>query len=178
MAGEARRLGLYGFGASAHLVAQVAAWEGRDVYAFTRDGDSRTQAFARSLGAIWSGGVGESPPDPLDAAILFAPVGEHVPLALANVRKGGTVVCAGIHMTDIPSFPYRLLWGERTVRSVTNLTRRDGIELLDLAARIPLRPHVARYRLEHANAALADLRRGAFDGAAVLEVGVAREEDR
>jgi len=176
MAGDPRVLGLYGFGAAAHLVAQVAVWEGRTVFAFTRDGDARSQTFARSMGAAWAGGAGEIPPEPLDAAILFAPVGEHVPLALAAVRTGGTVVCAGIHMTDIPAFPYRLLWGERSVRSVTSLTRRDGVELLALAARIPLRPHVVEYRLERANDALFDLRRGLFDGAAVLRMSDGREE--
>jgi len=176
IAGDPRVVGLYGFGAAAHLVAQIALWEGRTVFAFTRHGDARSQAFARSLGAAWAGGAGEAPPEPLDAAILFAPVGEHVPLALAAVRKGGTVVCAGIHMTDIPSFPYRLLWGERSVRSVTNLTRRDGFELLDLAARIPLRPKVVEYGLERANDALTDLRGGAFDGAAVLRVVHGKEE--
>jgi propanol-preferring alcohol dehydrogenase len=177
MAGDAGILGLYGFGAAAHLVAQIARFEGRTVFAFTRDGDERSQAFARSLGAAWAGGAGEVPPEPLDAAILFAPVGEHVPVALAAVRKGGTVVCAGIHMTDIPSFPYRLLWGERSVRSVTNLTRRDGVSLLELAGRVPLRPHVVEYRLDQANDALVDLRQGAFDGAAVLRVEHG-EEDR
>jgi propanol-preferring alcohol dehydrogenase len=170
MAGDAARLGLYGFGAAAHIVAQVARWEGRSVYAFTRPGDTRTQAFARSLGVVWTGAAEDPPPEPLDAAILFAPAGEHVPLALAAVRKGGVVVCAGIHMSDIPSFPYRLLWGERTVRSVANLTRRDGIELLELAPRVPIRTHVVEYPLDRANEALDDLRRGAFDGAAVLRV--------
>jgi propanol-preferring alcohol dehydrogenase len=176
MAGDPKVLGLYGFGAAAHLVAQVATWEGRTVYAFTREGDVRSQAFARSVGAAWAGGARETPPEPMDAAILFAPVGEHVPLALAAVRKGGTVVCAGIHMSDIPSIPYRLLWGERVLRSVANLTRRDGVELLDLAARIPLRSHVVAYRLDQANDALVDLRQGAFDGAAVLRVETGKEE--
>ncbi len=176
MACDPRVVGLYGFGAAAHLVAQVALSEGRTVFAFTREGDARSQAFARSLGVGWAGGAGEAPPEPLDAAILFAPVGAHVPLALSGVRKGGTVVCAGIHMSDIPAFPYRLLWGERSVRSVTNLTRRDGVELLDLAARIPLRPHVVEYDLAGANDALSDLRRGVFDGAAVLTVRDGKED--
>ncbi len=170
MAGDARVLGLYGFGAAAHIVAQVAVWEGRTVFAFTRPGDDRSQAFARSLGAAWAGAAGETPPIPLDAAILFAPVGEHVPIALRAVRRGGVVVCAGIHMSAIPSFPYELLWGERTVCSVANLTRRDGVEFLALAPRVPVRTHVVEYALHQANQALADLRRGAFDGAAVLRV--------
>jgi alcohol dehydrogenase, propanol-preferring len=168
MAGEARRLGLYGFGAAAHIVAQVAVWEGREVYAFTRAGDARSQQFARSLGVTWAGAAEERPPAPLEAAILFAPVGEHVPLALAAVEKGGTVVCAGIHMSDIPAFPYALLWGERVVRSVANLTRADGEAFLALAPRVGVRTHVVSYPLERANEALDDLRRGAFDGAAVL----------
>lgn len=170
MADDARVLGLYGFGAAAHIVAQVAVWEGRTVFAFTREGDARGQAFARSMGAAWAGAAGESPPEPLDAALLFAPVGAHVPTALQAVRKGGTVVCAGIHMSDIPSFPYRLLWGERVVRSVANLTRGDGLSFLALAPRVPVRTHVVVYPLERANEALADLRAGAFDGAAVLRV--------
>lgn len=170
MTGDARVVGLYGFGASAHLVAQVARWEGRTVFAFTRDGDLQGQAFARSLGATWAGAAGTSPPEPLDAAILFAPVGAHVPMALSAVQKGGTVVCAGIHMSDIPSFPYRLLWGERVVRSVANLTRRDGTEFLALAPRVPVRTRVTEYPLERAGEALEDLRRGAFEGAAVLRI--------
>lgn len=170
MTGDARRLGLYGFGAAAHLVAQLATWQGREVFAFTRAGDARSQAFARQLGAVWAGAAEDRPPTELDAAILFAPAGEHVPLALAALAKRGTVVCGGIHMTDLPSFPYRLLWGERSVRSVANLERRDGIELLALAPRVPLVTHVTAYPLSRANEALADLRRGAFDGAAVLTI--------
>lgn len=168
IAGSARRLGLYGFGAAAHLVAQVAAWQQRSVYAFTRPGDTSSQAFARSLGAVWAGGSDEPPPAPLDAAILFAPVGALVPLALAAVRKGGRVVCAGIHMSDIPSLPYRLLWHERQLLSVANLTRQDGVEFLRLAPRIGLRTQTTTYALWDANRALDDLRAGRFDGAAVL----------
>lgn len=168
IAGPARRLGLYGFGAAAHLVAQVAAWQQRSVYAFTRPGDTSSQAFARSLGAVWAGGSDEPPPEPLDAAILFAPVGALVPLALAAVRKGGRVVCAGIHMSDIPSLPYRLLWHERQLLSVANLTRQDGVEFLRLAPRIGLRTQTTTYALWDANRALDDLRAGRFDGAAVL----------
>jgi len=167
-AGDACRLGFYGFGASAHLLAQVARHQGREVYAFTRPGDAEGQRFARSLGAAWAGGSDERPPATLDAALVFAPAGELVPAALAAVRKGGTVVCAGIHMSEIPAFPYELLWGERSIRSVANLTRRDGEELLALAAAIPLRPQVARYLLERANEALDDLRAGRLTGAAVL----------
>jgi len=170
MAGEARRLGLYGFGAAAHLVAQVARWEGREVFAFTRGGDARAQAFARSSGAAWAGGSDELPPVPLDAALVFAPVGALVPLALRAVKPGGTVVCGGIHMSDIPAFPYELLWGERVVRSVANLTRRDGEEFLALAARIPVRSTVVEYPLERANEALTELRSGRLEGAAVLRV--------
>lgn len=169
MAGEgARRLGIYGFGAAAHIVAQVARAEGREVFAFTRPGDAAAQAFARSLGAAWAGSSGERPPAELDAAILFAPVGALVPAALAAVRKGGTVVCGGIHMSDVPAFPYRLLWGERAVRSVANLTRRDAAEFLTLAARVPIAIEVAAYPLAEANAALAALREGRLRGAAVL----------
>ncbi len=169
MAGdEAKRLGLYGFGAAAHLIAQVAARQGREVYAFTRGGDTAAQAFARSLGAVWAGASDERPPEPLDAAILFAPVGELVPRALAAVRKGGRVVCGGIHMSDIPSFPYRLLWEERQLRSVANLTRADGLEFLRVAAAAPLRVETTRYPLEQANEALSDLRGGRVQGAAVL----------
>jgi propanol-preferring alcohol dehydrogenase len=167
-AGEAKRLGLYGFGASAHIVAQVAAWQGRSVYAFTRPGDTATQAFARGLGAVWAGDSDQPPPERLDAAIIFAAVGALVPLALAAVRKGGRVVCAGIHMTDLPSFPYRLLWEERQVLSVANLTRKDGLEFLALAPRVGLRTRTTRYSLAQANEALADLRAGRFEGAAVL----------
>ena len=168
MAGEGKRLGLYGFGAAAHILAQVAAWQGRGVYAFTRAGDLASQAFARSLGAVWAGGADERPPHELDAAILFAPVGALVPLALQAVRKGGRVVCAGIHMSDIPSFPYRLLWQERQLLSVANLTRQDGIDFLRLAPQAGIRTHTTAYVLAQANQALADLREGRFDGAAVL----------
>jgi propanol-preferring alcohol dehydrogenase len=165
---EARRLGLYGFGAAAHVVAQLARHAGQRVFAFTRPGDADAQAFARSLGAAWAGASGERPPEPLDAAILFAPVGALVPAALAATAPGGTVVCAGIHMSDVPSFPYALLWGERTVRSVANLTRRDGEELLALAPAAGVRTEVTTYPLPAANEALADLRRGRLSGAAVL----------
>lgn len=168
MAAGAARLGLYGFGAAAHLIAQVAIAEGREVFAFTRPGDARSQAFARSLGCAWAGESTDAPPAPLDAAILFAPVGSLVPAALAATAKAGMVVCAGIHMSDIPAFPYRLLWGERIVRSVANLTRADGESFMALAARTPLDSRPVTYALERANVALEDLRRGAFDGAAVL----------
>jgi propanol-preferring alcohol dehydrogenase len=168
MAGEARRIGIYGFGAAAHIVAQVALHQGREVLAFTRPGDDASQEFARRLGCQWAGDSTAAAPAPLDAALLFAPVGALVPIALAAVRKGGTVVCAGIHMSDIPAFPYALLWGERSVRSVANLTRRDGEEFLRIAAEWPIAATVRTYALGEANAALADLRRGAFDGAAVL----------
>jgi propanol-preferring alcohol dehydrogenase len=170
MAGDARRLGIYGFGAAAHIVAQVARHQQRDVYAFTRPGDTQAQAFARSLGATWAGGSDEVPPVELDAALLFAPVGALVPTALRAVARGGVVVCAGIHMSDIPSFPYALLWGERRVVSVANLTRRDGDEFIALAARVPIRTEVVRYALEDANEALAALREGRLTGAAVLTV--------
>jgi len=163
-----RRLGLYGFGAAAHLLIQVARHQGTQVYAFTRPGDSAAQKLARDLGAVWAGPSDTMPPNPLDAAILFAPVGALVPAALAAVRKGGVVVSAGIHMSDIPSFPYHLLWGERVVRSVANLTRKDGQEYFPLAAAIPVRSHIQTYPLAMANAGLADLRRGAVHGAAVL----------
>lgn len=168
LAGPARHLGLYGFGAAAHIVAQVARFEGRQVYAFVRPGDEAAQAFARELGCAWAGTSTELPPRPLDAAIIFAPAGELVPAALAAVRKGGTVVCGGIHMSDIPSFPYSLLWGERVLRSVANLTRNDGEEFLALASRIPMRTHVTPYPLAAANEALAALRAGRLQGAAVL----------
>ncbi|KPK60815.1 MAG: alcohol dehydrogenase [Gammaproteobacteria bacterium SG8_31] len=168
MAGEGRRLGIYGFGAAAHIVAQVAGWQGREIFAFTRSGDTAAQAFARKLGAAWSGSSEEPAPVALDAAIIFAPVGALVPAALRAVRRGGTVVCGGIHMTDIPSFPYSILWGERVVRSVANLTRRDAKAFLALAPRIPVRTHTVSYPLEHANQALDDLRRGRLSGAAVL----------
>ena len=168
MAADAPVLGLYGFGAAAHLIAQVALWEGHRVHAFTREGDAASQAFARSLGVTWSGPSTAPPPEPLDAAIIFAPVGALVPVALAAVRKGGTVICAGIHMTDIPSFPYALLWGERTVRSVANLTRQDARAFLALAPRVPLRTTVERFPLTRANEALERLREGRLEGAAVL----------
>ena len=169
-AGNARNLGLYGFGAAAHLLTQVAVHEGGRVFAFTRAGDAEGQRFARSLGAVWAGGSEERPPEALDAAILFAPVGALIPLALAAVRPGGHVVCAGIHMSDIPSFPYRLLWGERTLSSVANLTRADGEAFLSLATRLGLHATVERFTLEEANVALERLRTGALQGAAVLEM--------
>ncbi|HEX9053039.1 MAG TPA: zinc-dependent alcohol dehydrogenase family protein [Anaeromyxobacter sp.] len=164
----AARLGIYGFGAAAHIVAQLARHAGQRIFAFTRAGDAGGQAFARSLGAEWAGASGEAPPEPLDAAILFAPVGALVPAALAASAPGATVVCAGIHMSDIPSFPYALLWGERTVRSVANLTRADGDALLALAPRVPVRTEVTPYPLARANDALADLRGGRVRGAAVI----------
>jgi alcohol dehydrogenase, propanol-preferring len=166
--GDARRLGLYGFGAAAHIVAQVAIWEGRSVFAFTRPGDGAAQAFARQLGAEWAGDSSTAPPETLDAAIIFAPVGTLVPQALRYVHPGGIVVCAGIHMSDIPSFPYEWLWGERTICSVANLTRKDGDELLAIAPKVPIRTEVITYPLEAADAALEDLRHGRFHGAAVL----------
>jgi len=168
MAGEAKRLGLYGFGAAAHIIAQVALWQGRTVYAFTKPGDETGQRFARSLGVQWAGSSDDMPPEPLDAAILFAPVGALVPAALKAVRKGGRVVCAGIHMSDIPSFPYDLLWEERQIVSVANLTRQDGLDFLSLTARIGVATHTTTYPLRAANQALADLRAGRFEGAAVL----------
>lgn len=168
LAGPAERLGLYGFGAAAHLVAQVARWQGRKVYAFVRPGDETGQAFARACGAVWAGGSDERPPEPLDAAILFAPVGALVPAALAAVDKGGAVVCGGIHMSDIPSFPYRLLWGERVVRSVANLTRADGQEFLALAEKAGVKAQTQIYPLAEANRALDDLAGGRVHGAAVL----------
>jgi propanol-preferring alcohol dehydrogenase len=167
-AGEGRSLGLYGFGAAAHITAQVAIAQGREVLAFTRPGDSAAQQLARRLGAAWAGDSSQSPPWPLDAAIVFAPVGALVPRALAAVRQGGSVVCAGIHMSDIPAFPYRLLWGERVLRSVANMTRRDGIEFMALAARLRLRTEVHEFALGDANVALEQLRHGEFTGAAVL----------
>ena len=171
MAGDAARIGLYGFGAAAHIVAQVAGYEGRRVFAFTRPGDAAAQAFARDLGAAWAGPSDELPPEPLDAAILFAPVGALVPAALAAVGPGGRVVCAGIHMSDIPRFPYRLLWEEREIVSVANLTRRDGEEFLALAPKVPVRTTVETFPLEEANQALANLRDGRVHGAAVLMTG-------
>jgi len=168
IAGDGKVLGLYGFGAAAHIVAQVARWQGRSVYAFTKPGDLDTQAFARSLGAVWAGGSDEMPPQPLDAAIIFATVGDLVPVALRAVRKGGRVVCAGIHMSDIPGFPYRLLWEERQLLSIANLTRQDGLDFLRLAPEMGIVTSITRYPLTQANQALADLRAGRFDGAAVL----------
>ena len=170
IAGEPRNLGLYGFGAAAHLLAQVARAQGGRVFAFTRPGDAAGQRFARELGAVWAGGSDEPPEEPLDAAIVFAPVGALVPVALKSVRPGGRVVCAGIHMSEVPAFPYRLLWGERSVCSVANLTRADGQEFLALAARLGLRATVQRFALGDANLALERLRSGALQGAAVLEM--------
>lgn len=167
-AGDARRLGIYGFGAAAHIIAQVAVYEGRDVYAFTSPGDVQAQAFARSVGACWAGASTDPPPEPLDAAIIFAPVGPLVPQALGCVVPGGSVICAGIHMSDIPAFPYRLLWEERAIRSVANLTRRDARDFLALAPKVPVRTHVTTYPLADANRALGDLREGRLTGAAVL----------
>lgn len=170
MAGDARRLGFYGFGAAAHILIQVAKHQNREVYAFTRKGDDLAQSFALKLGAVWSGSSDETAPVPLDAAIIFAPAGELVPTALRAVVKGGTVVCAGIHMSDIPSFPYSILWEERSIKSVANLTRRDGEEFMALAPRVPIETEVHRYDLEDANRALDDLREGRFTGAAVVVV--------
>lgn len=170
-AGPARRLGLYGFGAAAHIIAQVAQFQQREVFAFTRPGDTTAQAFARSLGVDWAGGSDQDPPEPLDAAIIFAPVGALVPAALKAVRKGGRVVCGGIHMSDIPAFPYRLLWEERELVSVANLTRADAREFFAETATIPIRTAVTPYPLERANDALADLREGRLSGAAVLVPG-------
>lgn len=168
MAGEARRLGLYGFGAAAHILAQLASRQGRTVFAFTRPGDAAGQDFARSLGCRWAGGSDETPPEPLDAAIIFAPVGALVPIALKHVAKGGRVVCAGIHMSDIPAFPYADLWGERAVLSVANLTRSDGLEFLEVAASVPVRTATTVFPLDQANRALDALRSGILEGAAVL----------
>jgi propanol-preferring alcohol dehydrogenase len=168
MTGDARRLGLYGFGAAAHIIAQVARWQGRTVYAFTSPGDTDAQAFARELDAVWSGDSDQPPPELLDAAIIFAPVGPLVPTALRAVERGGTVVCAGIHMSPIPSFPYGIIWGERAVRSVANLTRADGDAFLAVAPKVPVRTRPLPYALEQANQALDDLRAGRLQGAAVL----------
>jgi propanol-preferring alcohol dehydrogenase len=167
-AGDAKRLGLYGFGAAAHIVAQVARFQGREVYAFTRQGDAEAQEFARRMGAVWAGDSDNAPPEPLDAAIIFAPAGPLVPAALRAVRKGGTVVCGGIHMSDIPSFPYRDLWQERSICSVANLTRADGHEFLAIAPQVPVRTTTQEFPLEAANEALARLRSGQLTGAAVL----------
>jgi propanol-preferring alcohol dehydrogenase len=168
MAGDAKRLGIYGFGAAAHIVAQVARHQGREVFAFTRPGDTAAQEFARTLGCVWAGGSNDTPPEPLDAALIFAPAGDLVPIALHAVAPGGVVVCGGIHMSDIPSFPYELLWRERTIRSVANLTRRDAEEFLALAPQVPVRTAVTPYALAQANDALAALRGGRLTGAAVL----------
>jgi len=170
LAGQAQRIGFYGFGSSAHLLAQVVVAQGRELYAFTRDGDTRGQAFARERGAVWAGDSSEKPPVPLDGAIVFASVGELVVRALEALAPGGTVVCAGIHMSDIPSFSYDLLWGERVIRSVANLTREDGKEFLPLAARLGIRPEVTVFPLEHANEAVQALREGKFSGSAVLQI--------
>jgi propanol-preferring alcohol dehydrogenase len=167
-AGDGKRLGLYGFGAAAHIITQVAVREGRRIYAFTKPGDERGQAFARTLGAVWAGGSDTAPPDELDAAIIFAPVGALVPEALSRLTAGGVVVCAGIHMSDIPAFPYRLLWQERVIRSVANLTRQDAREFLALAASLPIKTSVTEYKLADANQALDDVREGRVEGAAVL----------
>jgi propanol-preferring alcohol dehydrogenase len=171
MAGEGKSLGIYGFGAAAHIVAQIARWQGRRVYAFTRGGDLQGQEFARDMGAIWAGAADELPPEELDAAIIFAPAGELVPAALKAIGKGGVVVCGGIHMTDIPSFSYDTLWGERCVRSVANLTRQDGLEFMALAPRVPITTEVQTFTLEQANEALRALRGGVVRGAAVIVMG-------
>lgn len=168
IAGDAKKIGFYGFGAAAHILAQVAQWQGRSVYAFTRSGDAVTQAFAKSLGAVWAGGSDDAPPDLLDAVIIFAPVGALVPPAFKAVRKGGRVVCAGIHMSDIPGFAYSILWEERELLSVANLTRKDGLDFLHLAPQIDIKVKTTTYPLRQANQALADLRAGRFEGAAVL----------
>jgi propanol-preferring alcohol dehydrogenase len=168
LTGDAPRVGMYGFGSAAHMICQVAVFQGREVFAFTRPGDAETQAFARTLGAAWAGGSDEAPPEPIDAAIIFASVGELVPQALKMLAPGGTVVCAGIHMTDIPSFPYADLWEERSIRSVANLTRQDGYELLELAPRVPIKTTVSLYELERTEDALSDLRAGRFEGTAVV----------
>jgi propanol-preferring alcohol dehydrogenase len=168
LAGDGERLGLYGFGAAAHIIAQVAAWQGRRVFAFTRDGDNSGQEFARSLGCVWAGSSTRAAPEELDAAIIFAPVGALVPQALSQVRKGGRVVCAGIHMSDIPSFPYEILWGEREILSVANLTRADGHEFMQIAAEAPIKTHTTTFALAQANEALRRLKTGELEGAAVL----------
>ena len=168
MAGDAQRLGIYGFGAAAHIITQIAVWQGREVFAFTRQGDDESQAFARRLGAGWAGHGQETPPRQLDAALIFAPVGALVPAALRALRKGGIVVCAGIHMSDIPAFPYEILWGERRIVSVANLTRSDGENFLEIAAQVPVRTSVTRFALADANSALEQLRQGRLQGAAVL----------
>jgi propanol-preferring alcohol dehydrogenase len=167
-AGSGKTIGIYGFGAAAHIIAQVCRWQGRTVFAFTRSGDEPAQAFARALGAAWAGGSDEAPPEPLDTAIIFAPAGSLVPAALRAVRKGGRVVCGGIHMSDIPSFPYRILWGERQLVSIANLTRRDATDFLEIAPKAAIKTETVVYRLDAANEALADLREGRLQGAAVL----------
>jgi alcohol dehydrogenase, propanol-preferring len=167
-AGDAAKIGIYGFGAAAHIIAQVAHWQGREIYAFTRPGDVEAQAFATRLGAAWAGDSTRPPPEELDAALLFAPVGALIPEALRHTAKGGTVVCAGIHMSDIPEFPYSILWGERSVRSIANLTRRDGEEFMDIAAKVNIRTHTTAFPLSLANEALESLREGRIQGAAVL----------
>jgi len=169
-AGDGERLGIYGFGAAAHIITQLARWQGRTIYAFTRPGDMAGQRFAKELGAEWAGDSTMAPPDEMDAAIIFAPVGALVPEALRRVAKGGTVVCAGIHMSDVPGFPYSILWGERSIRSVANLTRRDGEEFLAIAPKAGIRTEVETFRLEQANEALARLREGRIRGAAVLAI--------
>ena len=171
LAGDARRLGIYGFGAAAHIVAQLAKSEGREIYAFTRPGDGAAQRFALGLGVTWAGGADQAPPQELDAALIFAPVGALVPAALRHVGKGACVVCAGIHMSDIPAFPYADLWGERSIRSVANLTRRDGIDFFERVAKIPVQTTIRRFALAQANEALACLRSGQIEGAAVLTMG-------
>ncbi len=176
MTESSQRIGFYGFGAAAHILIQLASYQDRQIYALTKPGDTQGQAFARELGAVWAGGSDESPPVPLDAAIIFAPVGALVSTALAAVRKGGIVVCAGIHMSDIPSFPYELLWGERVLRSVANLTRKDGEEFLALAPKIPVQTHVQPFPLEAANEAIAALRHGKIQGAAILQVSSRGEQ--
>ena len=177
-AGDAQRLGLYGFGAAAHIVAQMARYQGRRLFAFTREGDAAAQSFAGELGAEWAGSSDETPPEQLDAAIIFAPVGALVPVALRAVAPGGVVVCAGIHMSEIPAFPYDILWMERCIRSVANLTRRDGEEFLALAPKVPVKTHVEEYRLEQANQALEDLRAGRLSGAAVLRTSNRKSSSR
>jgi propanol-preferring alcohol dehydrogenase len=167
-AGDGKAIGVYGFGAAAHVIAQVCRWQGREVFAFTRPGDSAAQTFARSLGAVWAGGSAESPPQPLDAAIIFAPVGDLIPAALKAVKKGGRVVCGGIYMSDIPSFPYRILWEERQIVSVANLTRQDAAAFFPVARRVQIKTSTKTYPLHHANDAVRDLRQGRIQGAAVL----------
>ena len=169
-AGDAQKIGFYGFGSAAHILTQVATYRDRDIYAFTRPGDAEGQEFARKQGAIWAGGSDELPPEKLDAAIIFAPVGELVPQALKALKKGGTVVCAGIHMSEIPAFPYDILWEERSVTSVANLSRKDGVEFLELAPKVPVKSNITVYPLEKANEALRDLREGDFEGSAVLQI--------